>query len=251
MHVSTAFANCDKKYVTEEIFRPPVMPDRIIEAVECLHTDVFEIITNKMIHPRPNTYTYTKAIAEYLVLKESKSLPCVIIRPSIVGACWLEPYPGWVDNYNAATGLFNAAQHGFLKCVKAQRQDTLDIVPVDIVINTMLVAAWHTGSNRLTNLYIYNSTSENVNRLMYDKLVRIINHVIERAPCKQLFLVPKIAITSSGYFFPTSFSHCSFSFYFKYTFILRLIQTVNSFTSQIVPSFVIDLFLKLINKRPL
>jgi len=53
--------------------------------------EVLSCVTKKLIHPRPNTYTFTKAIAETLVLEECHSLPCAIVRPSIVGASWQEP----------------------------------------------------------------------------------------------------------------------------------------------------------------
>ena len=62
----------------------------------------------------PNTYTFTKQIAEYLVYSESK-IPTVILRPSIVGASWLEPSIGWVDNFNGPTGLIQAHSMGILR----------------------------------------------------------------------------------------------------------------------------------------
>ena len=41
----------------------------------------------------PNTYTFTKAIAETVILKESVGMPICIVRPSIVGASWRDPIP--------------------------------------------------------------------------------------------------------------------------------------------------------------
>jgi fatty acyl-CoA reductase len=54
---------------------------------------VFDAITAKVISDRPNTYTFTKALAEYVISQESKDLPLAIIRPSIVGSSWREPMP--------------------------------------------------------------------------------------------------------------------------------------------------------------
>jgi fatty acyl-CoA reductase len=62
----------------------------------------------------PNTYTFTKQIAEYLIYQEC-SVPTVIIRPSIVGASVSEPFPGWIDNFNGPTGLFQAQSMGILR----------------------------------------------------------------------------------------------------------------------------------------
>ena len=50
-------------------------------------------ITPQLIGKRPNTYTYTKALAEYVVQQEQDKLNIGIIRPSIVGASWQEPFP--------------------------------------------------------------------------------------------------------------------------------------------------------------
>lgn len=53
--------------------------------------EALNCVTRKLIEPRPNTYTFTKAIAESLIVEECGSLPCAIVRPSIVGASWQEP----------------------------------------------------------------------------------------------------------------------------------------------------------------
>lgn len=55
--------------------------------------DLIQDITRKLIGERPNTYTYTKAMAEYVVQQECGSLNVAIVRPSIVGASWKEPFP--------------------------------------------------------------------------------------------------------------------------------------------------------------
>jgi len=52
----------------------------------------------------PNTYTYTKALAEQLLEKECGDIPLAIVRPSIVTAAAKEPLPGWIDNLNGPTG---------------------------------------------------------------------------------------------------------------------------------------------------
>ncbi len=88
IHVSTAYANCDRLHISEEVYNPPVKPEKLIEAIEWLDDDLINELTPKVLKTRPNTYTYTKAIAEYLCLQECKEIPCAIVRPSIVGASW-------------------------------------------------------------------------------------------------------------------------------------------------------------------
>lgn len=55
--------------------------------------ELVSALTPKLIGERPNTYTYTKALAEYMVQQEAGDLNVAIIRPSIVGASWKEPFP--------------------------------------------------------------------------------------------------------------------------------------------------------------
>lgn len=55
--------------------------------------ELIATLTPKLIGERPNTYTYTKALAEYLVQQEAGDLNVAIVRPSIVGASWKEPFP--------------------------------------------------------------------------------------------------------------------------------------------------------------
>ena len=55
--------------------------------------EVVHKITTKLIGQKPNTYTYTKQLAEVLLLTEGAGLPLAIVRPSIVTASWMEPMP--------------------------------------------------------------------------------------------------------------------------------------------------------------
>ena len=91
-------------------------------------------------------------MAENIIESEGAGLPIAIIRPSIVAAAWKDPYPGkinptnewglnkedlhlplacnslnilftfhfqyfsgWVDNFNAATGVLAGARKGILR----------------------------------------------------------------------------------------------------------------------------------------
>lgn len=45
----------------------------------------------------PNTYVFTKAMAEMLVGEMKGNLSVVIVRPTIVTSTFKEPFPGWVE----------------------------------------------------------------------------------------------------------------------------------------------------------
>ena len=73
-----------------------------------LDDESLDKITPNLLGDKPNTYTYTKQLAEHLLVNEGKAMPLAIVRPSIVGASWKEPFPGWIDNYNGPSGLYIA-----------------------------------------------------------------------------------------------------------------------------------------------
>ena len=70
-------------------------------------------ITPKLLGDKPNTYTYTKHLAEHLLVNEGRPMPLAIVRPSIATASWKEPFPGWIDNYNGPSALYTAVSYTF------------------------------------------------------------------------------------------------------------------------------------------
>ena len=119
MHVSTAYANCDKQTINEEVYKQPIDPKKLIEMLDLIDDNLANYIAPIIIKPKPNTYTYTKAIAETLVVQECSGTDCkfptTIVRPSIITASWREPFPGWVDNFNGPSALYPAIGTGLLR----------------------------------------------------------------------------------------------------------------------------------------
>ena len=52
-----------------------------------------DLLLPSLLQGRPNTYTFTKAVAETLLQNEAKDLPVAIFRPSIIGTPYHEPLP--------------------------------------------------------------------------------------------------------------------------------------------------------------
>ncbi|MCP9265753.1 Fatty acyl-CoA reductase 1 [Dirofilaria immitis] len=143
VHVSTAYANCDKSEILEIVYPPPVPPNKLFEAIDWMDDVVIDAITPHLLDKRPNTYTLTKALAEVQLMEDAGRLPVIIVRPSIIGAMWRDPLPGWTDNYNGPTGIFAACGKGVLTNMCGSNSAKADIIPVDIVSNLMIVAAAH------------------------------------------------------------------------------------------------------------
>jgi fatty acyl-CoA reductase len=90
----------------------------------------------------PNTYTLTKALAEHLLARRRGAVPLVLVRPSIIAASWRHPFPGWIDSA-AAFALFAVGiGSGRMRVVLARPDARLDLVPVDVVAERVVDAAF-------------------------------------------------------------------------------------------------------------
>ncbi|KAL0629291.1 Fatty acyl-CoA reductase 1 [Plecturocebus cupreus] len=197
MHVSTAYAYCNRKHIDEVVYPPPVDPKKLIDSLEWMDDGLVNDITPKLIGDRPNTYIYTKALAEYVVQQEGAKLNVAIIRPSIVGASWKEPFPGWIDNFNGPSGLFIAAGKGILRTMRASNSALADLVPVDVVVNMSLAAAWYSGVNRPRNIMVYNCTTGSTNPFHWGEVEYHVISTFKRNPLEQAFRRPNVNLTSN------------------------------------------------------
>lgn len=83
IHLSTAFCYCDQEVLLEKVYDCAHNPDDLIRCAEWMDVKTLEKITPELLHPHPNTYTYSKRLAEILVQNEYPKLPVCIARPSI------------------------------------------------------------------------------------------------------------------------------------------------------------------------
>ena len=96
VHVSTAYCHCQRPHIEEKSYPPPMEPGQALSLLDTLDKKIMDSpsFTKMLIGERPNTYTFTKAVAEGMLGKASKDLPIAIVRPSIVVASWKDPFPG-------------------------------------------------------------------------------------------------------------------------------------------------------------
>ena len=141
IHLSTAFQTYDPKVIEEKVYESPAPAQAIIDLADSISDDLDARLTPSLIKPRPNTYTYTKAITEAMVVEECLGkIPFAIVRPSLVGSSWKEPFPGWIDTYNIFTGLTKAiAYNSSLQFYddKVERK-AINIIPLDISVNMLI-----------------------------------------------------------------------------------------------------------------
>lgn len=228
LHVSTAYANCDKEQVQEMVYDPPLHPSKLIDAVEWMDGEAIQALTSKLIGSRPNTYTYTKAMAEYLLIEESGDLPVAIVRPSIVGASWEEPVPGWVDNLNGPTGLLAAVGKGLLFCMHGNKYCTADVIPVDIATNAMIAVAWYTATEKPKDKLVYNCTTGQINRFTWGQMETFIQEYFLKNPCHNMARVPNPKFTQN-----------------------LILKDTRWFLEQVMPAYLMDFFLRITGKKPM
>ncbi len=87
-----------------------------------------------------DTYTYTKALGEQMVVAYRADAPTVILRPSIIESSLSEPCPGWLDGLRMADPLIVAIGKGRLKSLPLNPDVLIDLVPVDVVVNALLAS---------------------------------------------------------------------------------------------------------------
>uniref|UniRef100_A0A3Q3GZ70 Fatty acyl-CoA reductase n=1 Tax=Labrus bergylta TaxID=56723 RepID=A0A3Q3GZ70_9LABR len=230
LHVSTAYANCNRELIEEVVYPPAVDYRKLIDSLDWMDDELVSALTPKLLGERPNTYTYTKALAEYMVQQEAGDLNVAIIRPSIVGASWKEPFPGWIDNFNGPSGIFIAAGKGILRTMRASNDAVADLVPVDVVINATVAAAWYSGSqthSRPRNLLVYNCTTGGINPFHWGEVEHHVISTFKRNPLEQAFRRPNVNLTSN-----------------------HLINQYWIAVSHKAPAFLYDLYLRLIGREP-
>eukprot|EP00282_Hemiselmis_andersenii_P028079 CAMPEP_0169481844 /NCGR_PEP_ID=MMETSP1042-20121227/30347_1 /TAXON_ID=464988 /ORGANISM="Hemiselmis andersenii, Strain CCMP1180" /LENGTH=170 /DNA_ID=CAMNT_0009596649 /DNA_START=88 /DNA_END=597 /DNA_ORIENTATION=- len=96
----------------------------------------------------PNTYTLTKHMGEALFssLASQHSIPSIVIRPTIITCASSYPSVGWTDTLIGPAGLVLAVAFGVLHVAPGKEELIVDFVPVDYVVNTLLISTLHCAS---------------------------------------------------------------------------------------------------------
>ncbi|CAD6995064.1 unnamed protein product [Ceratitis capitata] len=135
VHVSTAFSNCNLPHIEEKFYPENVgiSAHKTLALAEQLGPELTNNLSAHLLRDFPNTYTFTKALAEELILNEAAALPICVFRPAIITSTYAEPIPGWVDNYAGAMGSLMAVAQGMLRVLYLQSNNPALLVPVDFV----------------------------------------------------------------------------------------------------------------------
>lgn len=157
IHISTCYVSGSTKgWVPESVAPFPFDVEKEIRqmsaqctAIKQRHTNEPRVAHEKLVELGlqrarargwHDTYTFTKALGEQLIVKYRGDLPTVILRPSIIESTLSEPEPGWIDGFRMGDPLFVGYGKGQLQDFPARPDTISDIIPCDHVVNAVLAA---------------------------------------------------------------------------------------------------------------
>lgn len=134
--------------------------------------DALHAIEKKLLNFHPNTYTYSKRLAENLIRNEYNNMPVAIARPSIgilikysefyvfeqifyfiylkilVIPAWSEPVEGWVDSLNGPMGVMIGAGKGVIRTMHCDGDCKAEVITVDYTVNGLIIFAESVGRRK-------------------------------------------------------------------------------------------------------
>jgi len=235
MHISTAYAHTNREVIEERVYEPSIKPSSLISLTEQIDDGMADALTPHFLGQRPNSYTFTKSIAEYIVASEGKDLPAMIFRPSIVSSTWKDPIPGWIDNYNGPTGVAYAVGTGCARILRLDDEKVSDVVPVDVTANYILASAWFTATrlypDNVTDTPVFNCVSSGQNPCLWETARRSLPLSFSKCPLEKRTVrrVKFDAVSSRN----------------KIEFAVR------KFVQHTVPAHVLDMVLKMTGQKPM
>ncbi len=132
-------------------------------------------------HGWHDVYTYTKGMGEQLLQKRRGQVPLVILRPSVTESSICDPEPGWIHGLKVTDPLVVAYGRGLVPDFPARRGAPMDLIPIDIVVNAILIAATQGISG---GVKVYHAASSGENPLFNTKMFEYAQGYFRKNPLK-------------------------------------------------------------------
>lgn len=127
----------------------------------------------------PDVYTYSKALGETALIELRGNIPVTVIRPSIIESALYEPFPGWIRGFRMAEPIIISFARGELHQFPGSPESIIDVIPVDIVANTIIAAAAEPPPE---SPQVYQAASGAVNPLEYRVLTDTVREFFTKTP---------------------------------------------------------------------
>ncbi|XP_063242149.1 fatty acyl-CoA reductase wat-like isoform X2 [Bacillus rossius redtenbacheri] len=206
--VSTAYSNCHQNLVKEEFYDPHFTVEDTVYLLQNITEHELEPLCEKLISPWPNTYVFSKAVAEHAILTQGKDLPAVVVRPSIVISTIKEPLLGWVDNMYGPISIAVGVAYGILHVSYTNEHGLLHIIPADMVTNCIITSAL-TADKRSEDIPVYNIAMPASNPVTVKTFTNSLYKVAHNFPLKSAIWYPFVIFVNNWnvYLFLAFFLH--------------------------------------------
>ncbi|KAL3828425.1 hypothetical protein ACJIZ3_017227 [Penstemon smallii] len=132
-----------------------------------------------------NAYHLTKAMAEMVLNEMRENTPLLIIRPTVIESSYKEPCPGWIQGNRMFDPVIISYGKGQLPAFLANPQEHMDIIPVDIVVNSTIAAiAKHGSTHYKPQINVYHVASGVANPLRFSEFFEIIHKYFNSSSSK-------------------------------------------------------------------
>ncbi|XP_055942427.1 fatty acyl-CoA reductase 1-like [Argiope bruennichi] len=186
---STAYTNCNhlNRVLKEDVYRLPFRAEKFLDAFKNEDDGILDELVAQCKPDWPNNYTFCKCVAENLIMDTASDLPIVIMRPSIIVGTLRNPMPGYQEDSSGISALTVWVGKGFLKVLHADPNSKMDLVPVDIVSNALVLSACYVGSQRCASPVIFNCTSTEKFNIKISEYAEIFMQLFSKYPVPQAF----------------------------------------------------------------
>lgn len=196
VHVSSAYVNSFLTEAHEKVYEAPEDAEKVISLVSTLNDEALLEIEPKLLKSHPNTYTFTKHLAEHEVVKCADLFPCTIVRPTMIVAAWKEPLPGWTCSKVGPQGFLMGAAKGVVRRLPLAIENIADYIPVDVVVNELLVAGWEAAKST-SGLSVYHCSSSTCKPFCWSMLENTVNGMLHKNPLKSAVWYPHLKFVPS------------------------------------------------------
>ncbi|XP_017871912.1 PREDICTED: putative fatty acyl-CoA reductase CG5065 [Drosophila arizonae] len=230
IHVSTTYSNPTVIDVEERIYPPYADWRTTIKLAETYDQQTLDIFNLKYSSFQPNSYTFTKSLAEHVANDYRDRLPILIFRPSIVISTLEEPVPGWADNFNGPIGMLVACGVGILRSQNCDPHIVADFVPADVVARALVIAAasyLKKPPAKDQPIDVVNCAVSNISPISMGQVIDIGKRYIRQNPFEKTLWLPGGGITTCP--------------------VLHFVRFI---TMHIMMAIVVDTLLRLSNEKP-
>jgi fatty acyl-CoA reductase len=129
-----------------------------------------------------DTYNFTKALGEQLLVKSANGIPIIILRPSIVESTLSQPEPGWIEGFRMSSPVLFGYGQGVLPDFPARRDAVIDFIPADFVVSALLASL--TAAPQDSNPKVFQVASGWENPLRWHELMDYTHDYFRLAPLR-------------------------------------------------------------------